>query len=118
LDSLEQAFLHDGRLLPRQDLAPVPDLANKEQGDVLYIDLENGPRRIQSRIRTLFGHCESLPNLSRLEWVAEAPQPDRGFINRLELWRCSVKLPRLVVVDVLQRIESRMNVGGSTANQS
>src|SRR5579872_3329992 len=76
-----------------------------EQGDVLYIDLENGPRRIQSRIRTLFGHCETLPDLSRLEWVTEAPQLDRGFINRLELWRRSVQLPRLAIVDVLQRIK-------------
>jgi hypothetical protein len=76
-----------------------------EQGDVLYIDLENGPRRIQSRIRTLFGHCETLPDLSRLEWVTEAPQLDRGFINRLELWRRSVKSPRLAVIDVLQRIK-------------
>jgi hypothetical protein len=76
-----------------------------ESGDALYVDLENGPRRIQDRIRTLFGHCQTLPDLSRLEWVTEAPQLDRGFIERLESWRQSVKDPRLVVIDVLQRIK-------------
>jgi hypothetical protein len=75
------------------------------QGDVLYIDLENGDRRIQSRIRTLFPHDQSLPDMSRLEWVTEAPQLDRGFIDRLEQWRLSVIDPRLVVIDVLQRIK-------------
>src|SRR6516164_1703336 len=74
-------------------------------GDVLYIDLENGPRRIQSRIRALFPYSHSLPDMSRLEWVTEAPQLDKGFIDRLEHWRVSVKDPRLVVIDVLQRIK-------------
>jgi RecA-family ATPase len=76
-----------------------------EQGDVLYIDLENGLRRIQSRIRALFPHGQSLPDMSRLEWVTEAPQLDKGFIDRLERWRVSVRDPRLVVIDVLQRIK-------------
>ena len=35
-----------------------------EPGDALYVDLENGPRRIQDRIRTLFGHCQTLPDMS------------------------------------------------------
>jgi RecA-family ATPase len=74
-------------------------------GDVLYIDLENGPRRIQSRIKALFPHDQSLPDMSRLEWVTKAPQLDKGFIDRLERWRVSVKDPRLVVIDVLQRIK-------------
>jgi hypothetical protein len=74
-------------------------------GDVLYIDLENGPRRIQSRIKALFPYGQKLPDMARLEWVTEAPQLDNGFINRLERWRHSVKSPRLVVIDVLQRIK-------------
>src|SRR6516225_10018371 len=74
-------------------------------GDVLYIDLENGPRRIQARIRALFPYSHSLPDMSRLEWVTEAPQLDKGFIDRLERWRASVKDPRMVVIDVLQRIK-------------
>jgi len=43
-----------------------------QRGDVLYIDMENGPRRIQSRIATLFPDERNRPDLSRLEWVTEA----------------------------------------------
>jgi hypothetical protein len=76
-----------------------------DQGDVLYIDMENGPRRIQGRINTLFPNEREIPNLSRLEWVTEAPQLDQGFIAELERWRTSVLVPTLVVIDVLQRIK-------------
>jgi AAA domain len=76
-----------------------------DQGDVLYIDMENGPRRIQGRINTLFPNQREIPDLSRLEWVTEAPQLDQGFIAELERWRTSVTVPTLVVIDVLQRIK-------------
>jgi AAA domain len=76
-----------------------------DQGDVLYIDMENGPRRIQGRINTLFPNEREIPDLCRLEWVTEAPQLDQGFIAELERWRASVSVPTLVVIDVLQRIK-------------
>jgi RecA-family ATPase len=84
-----------------------------EDGDVLYIDLENGPRRIQRRIDTLYPNKEARPDLSHLEWVPEAPQLNAGFIDELERWRKSVKKPRLVVIDVLQRIKP---AGSATRN--
>ena len=74
-----------------------------ECGDVLYIDLENGPRRIQRRITALFG--VRVPDLGRLEWQTEAPILDQGLIDHLDDWRRSVSAPRLVVIDVLQRIK-------------
>jgi hypothetical protein len=46
-----------------------------------------------------------MPDLSRLEWVTEAPALDKGFIEALEDWRTSVENPRLIVIDVLQRIK-------------
>lgn len=79
------------------------------EGDVLYIDLENGPRRIQSRIKALFPYGQSLPDMSRLEWVTDAPHLDKGFIDRLESWRQSVACPRMVIIDVLQRIKPAGN---------
>ncbi|WP_375309055.1 AAA family ATPase [Bradyrhizobium sp. A5] len=75
-----------------------------DQGDVLYVDLENGPRRVQSRIKALFPY-DGVPDLSRLEFVTEAPALNNGFIDRLEHWRLSVQDPLLVVIDVLQRIK-------------
>jgi RecA-family ATPase len=76
-----------------------------EPGDVLYIDLENGPRRIQSRINMLFPTERRRPDLSRLEWVSDAPSLNKGFLDALDDWRQTVTAPRLVVVDVFQRIK-------------
>ncbi|MDB5566833.1 MAG: hypothetical protein JWP84_3399 [Tardiphaga sp.] len=85
-----------------------------EPCNVLYIDMENVPRRIQGRIYTLFPSERDIPDLSRLEWVVEAPQLDQGFITELERWRTSVPTPTLVVIDVLQRIKP----AGSMARNS
>ncbi|KPL55474.1 hypothetical protein ABB55_27235 [Prosthecomicrobium hirschii] len=82
---------------------------SSEQGDVLYVDLENGERRIQRRIATLFPDERTRPNLDRLEWVTESPALNDGFLDCLEDWRTSVLKPKLVVVDVLQRIKPAGN---------
>lgn len=76
-----------------------------EGGDVLYIDCENGARRIQRRIASLYPDERDRPDLSRLEWVTDAPALDKGFLDALDDWRHSVASPRLVVIDVLQRIK-------------
>lgn len=83
---------------------------NCEQGDVLYIDLENGPRRVQQRIKTLFPDPSHRPDLSRLEWLMKSPQLNEGFFDALDAWRLSVVDPRFVVIDVLQRIKPSGNV--------
>jgi hypothetical protein len=75
-----------------------------EQGDVLYLDLENGERRIQRRIDALYPN-DQRPDLSRLEWTTEAPPLDKGLIEAFDDWRRSMPNPRLVVIDVLQRIK-------------
>lgn len=76
-----------------------------EHGDVLYIDMENGPRRIQRRIDALYPLGPMRPDLSRLEWVTKAPVLDAGFLDCLDDWRRTAAHPRLVVIDVLQRIK-------------
>ncbi|MFL9827543.1 AAA family ATPase [Rhodoplanes sp. SY1] len=80
-----------------------------EAGDVLYIDLENGPRRIQRRVRTLFPDERTRPDLSRLEWATESPELGPDFLEALDEWRTSVASPALVVVDVFQRIKPAGN---------
>lgn len=74
-----------------------------DQGNVLYVDMENGPRRIQRRINTIFPN--GAPDLSRLEWVTDGPPLDKGFIPALDEWRRSVAKAKLIVIDVLQRIK-------------
>lgn len=84
-----------------------------EAGDVLYLDLENGERRVQRRVDAIYPDPRSRPDLSRLEWVTDAPALDKGLIDALEDWRLSVANPRLVVIDVLQRIKP---VGSAARN--
>ena len=79
--------------------------SNATRATCLYIDLENGHRRIQSRIKMLFPDDRQLPDLSRLEWVNDAPALNKGFLEALDDWHGSVANPRLVVVDVLQRVK-------------
>lgn len=76
-----------------------------EQGDVLYIDMENGDRRIQRRINAMWPFVPSRPDLSRLEWTSASPEIGPKFFASLDQWRDSVRNPRLVVIDVLQRIK-------------
>jgi hypothetical protein len=76
-----------------------------EAGDVLYVDFENGPRRIAERVRTLTASSRRDADLSRLCWATEAPAPaDDAFLTALDDWRASVPAPRLVVVDGPPRI--------------
>jgi hypothetical protein len=75
-----------------------------EQGDVLYIDMENGRRRAQDRINILFPSPQNRSDLSRLVWQNDAPALGNGFVQCLEDWRRSVPQPRLVIIDV-QRIK-------------
>lgn len=85
-----------------------------QQGSVLYVDMENGNRRIQSRVAMLFPNEHNRPNLSRLDWVTDAPMLDKGFIDALEQWRTTTNDPRLVVIDVLQRIKPPVKATGTS----
>lgn len=76
-----------------------------EAGDVCYVDLENGHRRIKRRIETIFPNERTRPDLSRIQIVSEAPELDKGLIDGLEEWRLSVPNPRLIIIDVLQRVK-------------
>ena len=76
-----------------------------EQGDVLYIDLENGERRIHSRLDTFFSRGKP-PRLPRLQWLNEA-LPDNNIVEILDDWRRAAEAPRLVVIDAPQSADPR-----------
>nr|WP_255720629.1 AAA family ATPase [Acuticoccus kalidii] len=76
-----------------------------EPGDVLYIDLENGERRVQRRILEAYPDVRKRPDLRRLQWVFDAPKIGEAFLEMLDAWRSSVTTPRLVIIDVLQRVK-------------
>ncbi|TIT72395.1 MAG: AAA family ATPase [Mesorhizobium sp.] len=76
-----------------------------DQGDVLYMALEDNRRRLQDRLRTLLPSVKQLrPDLSRLELDTEAPKIDGGLIDRLEAWRLAAANPRMVIIDTLAMV--------------
>ena len=69
-------------------------------GDVLYLALEDGRRRLQRRITKL------LPTFSGtwppgLTIATEWPRSDQGGLADIEQWLITAKSPRLIIVDTL-----------------
>lgn len=77
-------------------------------GDVLYLALEDGPRRLQRRLTKLlptFGEQWS----PRLKFATECPRADQGGLAYIEQWISSVESPRLVIVDTLAQFRKTPN---------
>ncbi|MBO6719418.1 MAG: AAA family ATPase [Rhizobiaceae bacterium] len=76
-----------------------------EQGDALYLALEDNQRRLQDRLKTLLPALKSMrPDLSRLQLDTEAPKIDGGLIERLDAWRIAAVNPRMVIIDTLAMV--------------
>ena len=80
-----------------------------EQGDVLYVDMENGQRRIQRRIATLFPDECNRPDLSRYRGLTSRSCRMPALSRPWNIGEYPSKSPRLVVVDVFQRIKPAGN---------
>ena len=82
-------------------------------GDVLYLALEDGERRLQRRITRL------LPTFigewpSRLKMSTEWPRADESGVTAIEEWIKSVPNPTAVVVDTLQKFRKMQTANGNT----
>jgi hypothetical protein len=74
-----------------------------EQGDVLYLALEDSLRRAQWRMTKLLGaQLEKWPD--RLTIRTEWKRVDQGGLAGIEEWAKSVERPVMVIVDTLQRV--------------
>jgi hypothetical protein len=73
-------------------------------GDVLYLALEDGPRRLQERLAKMLVGAEPP---KRLHFATECPVLGCGGEKAITDWARAAENPRLVIVDVLQRVRQR-----------
>lgn len=79
-----------------------------EQGDVLYLALEDNRRRLQSRIRKLWQDEEAarIDAPARLQLNTEWPRANDGGVSACRAWIADHPSARLIIVDVLQMFKS------------
>ena len=76
-----------------------------EQGDVLYLALEDGERRGQDRLEEQMAHAgmtEPPPRLELVFWTA--PRLGEGFLDCLETWVDEHPEGRLIIIDILEKV--------------
>ena len=75
-----------------------------EQGDALYLSLEDNERRLRRRVAKL---ASTDSDLSGLHYRTEWTPADRGGLEHLDGWLGKHPECRLVVIDTLKRIRAR-----------
>jgi hypothetical protein len=73
----------------------------ENSGNVLYLALEDSLRRIKSRLLKI---CKDNIIPEQLEFATDIPFMNQGGIAKLENWIQSKANPRLIIVDVLEKI--------------
>jgi AAA domain len=81
-----------------------------QQGDVLYLALEDSPRRLKKRLEKL---CPVGSWPERLTLASEWKRADQGGLQHLEEWCDSVTNPRLIVIDTLEKFRPAAKPGAS-----
>lgn len=75
-----------------------------EAGEVLYIALEDGERRMQDRVKILEGYLLGPTALSRFHYRTEWASLDRDGLTQLEAWMTDHPDTRLIVVDTYGKL--------------
>ena len=73
-----------------------------DEGDCLYMALEDSQRRMQRRIRQLLPHADEWS--PRLTLCHSMKRLDEGGLDELRTWASSVPLPRLAVIDTFTKV--------------
>jgi len=84
-----------------------------KQGDVLYLALEGGEKRLKGTIKRLMTayHMTTLPNSFYHE--TECLSIDNGGLTAIETWCKRVDNPSLIVIDILQNFRPTVAKGQS-----
>jgi len=86
-----------GRVTMMASTGPVPI------GDVLFLALEDGERRLQRRLTKYYGaQRENWP--ARFTPATSWCRLDQGGLDDLRAWCASVEKPTLIVIDILKRV--------------
>ena len=85
-----------------------------QQGDVLYMALEDNDRRLKERIihSNMFAGDER-PSLERLTLVTKSPRQHEGGLNYIRWWLINHPEARLVIIDTLQMFRKQLSGKGS-----
>lgn len=78
--------------------------ADCEQGDVLYLALEDNRRRLKDRLEVVLSPAQVRPNMSRLTLRTKSQKIGAGLIEELDAWRLRAGNPKLVVIDTLSMV--------------
>jgi AAA domain len=81
-------------------------------GDVLYLALEDNPRRLQRRLTKYFG-INSVSWPERLVVATEWKRLDQGGLDGIREWCKSVPNPVLVAIDTLKKVRPPKRNGQS-----
>lgn len=86
-----------------------------KQGDVLYLALEDGKRRIQARLRQMLPLEPDLPD--RLTFATDVPMIGDGLEAVIEAWVESVPEPTLIVIDTWRCVKPEPTGKGSAYDE-
>ena len=82
-----------------------------QQGDVLYLALEDNKRRLKERI--LGSDIDENAKLNRLTLTTQVPRQHEGGIEYIEWWLEEHPHARLVIIDTLQKFRKQLSGKGS-----
>lgn len=82
-----------------------------EQGDVLYLALEDTQMNIQHRI--LESAIDDNDDISRLEIAPKVPKQHEGGLDYIKWWLENHEQARLVIIDTLQKFRKPLSTGAA-----
>jgi phage/plasmid primase-like uncharacterized protein len=81
-----------------------------EAGDVLYLALEDTPKRLQKRLKQLLPDDRAWPE--RLQLETSWPAVEQGGLDKIRAWLDKANNPRFIGIDTLQKVRAGIGQKG------